>query len=407
MARSHREGSIAALVMLDGAQATALVVVIPFTIFGNSFATAGWALGAVPIATGFALGMLGTLLVGRMADSRPAIGLLQSLQIAQAVLVAGVMVSAVARHLVALSLFTVLALAVSRSVGPAKDKIRSEFIGEERRTLFNAQVRRYFLVVNEIVGAVCTVTISILPPRLWPLLLVISLICIAASLVVASSLRPKMTLRTSPSTDVPEQLSASSRRRLGIGLVVVGVGSLTAALPGVGLSAWIAAAPAYGPWLVTVVGLSALAVDFFFIRLIGSTLAKRPSLWPAVHRLGGALVICATVGTAAALGVTSGAAQIALFLFAMICASLAYSVSAMLAMEIQFGFGSRATRGRIASYTRLSAAGGLAVSSWLAPGVFLGGWVPVAALASVGLLLCLLPRRLTSAWTSLARSTHG
>lgn len=407
MARRGREKSIAALVMLDGVQATILIVVLPFTIFGSAHDLASGIVGVTPVGAGFALGILGTFIVGRQVDNRSALTTLQFLQVFQALCVIGTVVSALSEHFLVLGLCGMLALATSRSVGPAKDKRRSGFISPERRTTFNAQVRRYFLVANEAVGALCTITMSVIPSRFWPLLLLISLFCVSASTTVAGSLKKESVLKNVESAALPQEIEEGMRPQLAIGLLVVGLLGITSTLPTVGLSAWISTSHVYGPWFVTVVGLVKLVVDFFFIRFLSTSLEKRPKLWQVLHRFGGVLVICSVLGTTVAVSAERFVVQVPIILIAMVCSTLAYSVSTVLAMEVQFGFGSQEVRGRIASYTRLSSVAALALASWMAPGVFLGSWATVVAMSIVGAALCMLPGRLASAWTSLANSARA
>ncbi|UCR89398.1 hypothetical protein [Mycetocola spongiae] len=388
--------------LLDGIQSTALILLFPFLIFGRAGDPPNGVFGAAPIAAGLALGILGTLLVGRLVDRHVAPGVLQLLQISQAACILGLILGALCGQFLLLNVMGMLAVALARSVGPAKDRIRAEFIGPERRTLFNAEVRRYFLLVNEAVAALCTLTLSVIPARYWSLPLLLSLACIAASVAVASSLAAQAAPRGTGPIAAGEKLPRSVRSPLAVGLIVVGLLGLASALPTVGLAAWLSASHRYGPWLITVAGLVSLGCDFFFIRFLGLTLVKRPDRWRRIHRLGGLLMIGAALGTAAAVNSGHAGAQVALLLLAMLCATLAYSVSTMLAMEIQFGFGSAAARGRIASYTRVSSVAAMALASWLAPGVFLANWVCLVAILAAGVALCVVPGGLSAAWTSLA-----
>ncbi|QDZ41969.1 hypothetical protein [Corynebacterium sp. sy039] len=401
-----REISIASLVLLDGIQTTVLIIVLPFVIFGSTHSLELWFLGVTPISAGFALGILGALLVGRQVDRRSALTVLQVLQVFQALFLVGTIVSALAGHFFALALFGMLALAFSRSVGPAKDKIRSEYISSGRRTLFNGQIRRYFLVANEIAGALCTITMTIIPSHYWPLLFLVSFVCTVTSISVAVSLKTKSTQQVMARSSMPQKIGKNVRLPLVMGLVVVGILGLSSALPTIGLSAWISTRDVFGPWLVTVVGLIDLTVDFFFIRLLSTTLEKRPELWKIIHRVGGTLMIFAILGTTVAVNTKEHILQLAILLFSMVCATLVFSISAMLAMEIQFGFGAQENRGRIASYTRLSSAVAMTIAAWLTPGVFLGNWMTVTILTLTGVVLFLLPSKLITAWTSLSDSSH-
>lgn len=363
MGHSH-ERRIVALFLADGIQVSALLTTVPFMAFAGTDLTGEGIRAAGPIGAGLLLGAAGTWAMGYLVDRFRPLLLLQTLQFTQLIATAAAFIAATTNSR-GLPLAVCLAIGLARSSGPAKDKIRSGLIHPKRRTRVNAYIRSWFLVCNELTVAVVTIAMSLLPSRLWHLPLLITLAGIAASMAVAWPLR--LSARARPSRGRPIQL-----RRLVGALAIIGALGLGAGLPTVGLAAWIAQTGAYPPWLVSVVGVASVLIDFVFIRLLGSLLERRVQLWARMHRAGALLLIVSLLGTWSAARYVAGTAQLALLIFSLICSALAFSVAVMIGMEVQYGFGPQASRGRVSSLTRLASLVGSAASAMLAPGIFLG-----------------------------------
>ncbi|AZA10553.1 hypothetical protein CGERO_01090 [Corynebacterium gerontici] len=94
------------------------------------------------------------------------------------------------------------------------------------------------------------------------------------------------------------------------------------------------------------VGIGTLLVEFLFIRKLGEYLTRNTQAWSWMPRVGAGLMLTSIGVTVLATNIQQLAAQSFLLLFAMVGASLAFSVATMLAMEMQFGFGSNSTEGR-------------------------------------------------------------
>lgn len=388
------ERHVAALVLLDGAQLAALLTILPFLLFTGT--TASGVAGAAPLAVGLAMGVVGTLAVGRLSDKVSPYGLLQSMQCLQILVYALALAAASTKSMVLLAVSAAASVALARSVGPAKDKIRAEHIGPDRRTSFNATTRRWFLVVNQVAVAVCTVGLTALPRLAWPLSLTLVIVVNLASLLMTQSLRRRQPGSTDgPSAHRPERLNSQQRLLLVWGLALIGVLGLGSALPTVGLTAWITRTHGYPPWIISAVGVVVLAADFWFIKWISEFVSSRPRWWATIHRFGSILLIAAVVMTVAGTRSRSTPVALSLIVLGMVLSALALSVGTLLAMEIQYGFGSPATRGWVASLTRTGSIAGTAAATALAPGIFFAAWPLIACVTVLAVATFLVPTRLS------------
>ncbi|MBT1631454.1 hypothetical protein [Curtobacterium flaccumfaciens] len=388
------ERHVAALVLLDGAQLAALLTILPFLLFTGT--TASGAAGAAPLAVGLAMGVVGTLAVGRLSDKVSPYGLLQSMQGLQIVVYALTLAAASTKSMVLLAVSAAASVALARSVGPAKDKIRAEHIGPDRRTSFNATTRRWFLVVNQVAVAVCTVGLTALPRLAWPLSLTLVIAVNLASLLMTQSLRRRQPGSTgNPAAHRPERLNSQQRLLLVWGLALIGVLGLGSALPTVGLTAWITRTHGYPPWIVSAVGVVVLAADFWFIKWVSEFVTSHPRWWATIHRFGSILLIAALATTVAGTQSRSSPVALSLIVLGMVLSALALSVSTLLAMEIQYGFGSPATRGWVASLTRTGSIAGTAAATALAPGIFLATWPLIACVTVLAVATLFVPTRLS------------
>jgi len=396
------ERHVAALVLLDGAQLAALLTILPFLLFTGT--TASGTAAAAPLAVGLAIGVVGTLAVGRLSDKVSPYGLLQSMQSLQIVVYALTLAAASTKSMLLLAVSAAASVALARSVGPAKDKIRAEHIGPDRRTSFNATTRRWFLVVNQVAVAVCTVGLTALPRLAWPLSLTLVIAVNLTSLLMTQSLRRRQPSSTDgPSAHLrPERLNSQQRLLLAWGLALIGVLGLGSALPTVGLTAWITRTQAYPPWIISAVGVVVLAADFWFIKWISEFVTSRPRWWATIHRFGSILLIAAVAMTVAGTQSRSTPVALSLIVLGMVLSALALSVSTLLAMEIQYGFGSPTTRGWVASLTRTGSIAGTAAATALAPGIFFTTWPIITCVTILAVATLLVPSRLSRQLTNAA-----
>ena len=365
------ERRVFALTLTDGAQAVVLLTLLPFILLRHvattpSMGTTG--LGA--LSAGFFLGIAGTLLCGRAADRWSAYAVLQLLQLLQIVTSVGLVLNLIQNRQVLSTFLVAIGIGLLRSSGPAKDKIRALHIPRDQRTQFNALVRRWFLVVNQTLVVVLTVIISILPEEFWPHVLLTSTLLVSASIVLTRSLSGGTTT-SALNQDAPSaRLSRPHAGRLSLAFLVIVILGLGIAIPTIGLTTWISL-HSIPPWVLSAYGLYLVAFDFWFIKLLGSTLSGRPTLWGRAIQWGAVALLVGVVSSWLVGQLTPGWPAYILLLVVGPTVTAAASISVMFAMEIQYGFGEDSLRGRIASYTRICSAVGTAVASFIAPAIFL------------------------------------
>lgn len=387
------EMQVALLSFFDGIQAVVLITLLPFLLFVNTFSNSSSLSLASPLGIGYLLSVAGTFAVGYGVDRWDPIRVLLLSQGFQFFILLILLGSALQGRSVQTAFTATLALVFSRSLGPAKDKIRTLVIRPERRRHVNSEIRRYFLVVTHLFGLFSTVCLSVLPVSKWPLMLIVALSAVAGSVVVTLFLRPICNSRNFSFTGNRETPSPTRIRPV-LFMLVIPIGlSLTAGLPSVGFSAWLAATRTYQPWMVGVVGTILVALDFLFLKAITQLIETGRLNMSRLHRIGGVLVSSSCCLTYAALQFPPGLIQLLVLSAGFVCVAFCVSISSLISMEIQYGFGEERTRGRIASLTRVSVTIGYGVTSWLSPAIFFQNLIVFFALFFAGALLTLIPRR--------------
>lgn len=383
--------SVAGLVLLDGIQVAVLLTVLPFMLISGEEGPSGSMAEISPLGIGIALGIGGTLVIGRVVDRINPYAVLQGIQALQIFLLLCVIAFSLFGWKELVPLSVVCAVTVARSSGPAKDKIRAFHIDSARRVTFNSFVRRWFLVIGQVVIVVITLLLSNMPRPYWPTLLFLSIAAIVASIFLTIQLQKLARAGGPTPSRQPGALVKPRRGPLLLALSVITCLGIGAALPTVGLTAWIAHY-GYPIWILGAFGVYIVFVDFWFTKALGHYLDAHPEKWASAHRVGAIILLVGLCGVWISGLIENTQGSLLALGISLTISTLAYSMSVMLAMEVQFGYGDHASRGAVASYTRSAAVAGSAIAATIAPALILGGGVITTLAIAASVLVLLVPR---------------
>lgn len=381
------------LSFLDGVQAIVLVTLLPFLLFVNSAPSSNSLVLASPLGIGFLFSVAGTFLIGYIADLVNPIKVLLLSQILQFFILITLLIWALQGQSMQTAFGATLVLIFSRSFGPAKDKVRAIVILPERRRSINSTIRRYFLIINHLTALSCTLALSTLAVSKWPLLLIIAICAVIGSFIIVLFLKPIYLAGNQLSFEKSQTTNRFQIAPILIMLLIpIGL-SLNAGIPSVGFSAWLAATHFYQPWIAGVVGTILVAFDFVFLKIITRFIDTGQLKMSWLHRIGGILLITSCCLINAALYFPTGFNQLLVLSLAFVCVTFCTSISSLIALEIQYGFGQEQTRGRIASLTRISVTIGYAVTTWISPSIYFQNLFVFMLLLFAGIFLVFIPSR--------------
>ncbi|MDO5723725.1 MAG: hypothetical protein Q4P33_04935 [Flaviflexus sp.] len=371
-----------ATILADGVQVSVALITIPFLLFAGADLSAEGTIAVAPLAVGLALGALGSWLVERLTVRLPPARILQVIEAAQILAVGWLIVAASLGHVLVVQ--ACLAAALARMSGPAKDAVRAAIITPERRPGLGRTMGRVFFLATEVSIALATVIITLVPrdQRYLPLLLALG--ASAAGIMSSWSLRCPAGGPGARRTG-PRHHGRRGLAQLAVPFLLVIVLGLGSGLPTVGLAAWITRWEAVPAWTISVMSLACLTAYLLLIRVLDSRMRSVPGTLAHLHRLGSLLLAAGLIGTWCAVRYIAAPAGLFLLAASLISSALAFSIAALIALELpaRCGVSPRAVRAALGLAT---AAGAL-----VAPGIFLGGGHIFAVALFLAVALPLLP----------------
>lgn len=386
---TYNEKKIAALFLIDGMQLTALLTIIPFILFGSEQIGSIALSSSVAISGGIFIGSIGTLVVGHLSDSYSATRILQTIQIWQALTILALCFFINSDKRFLSMLFAAISIVLSRSSGPAKDKLRSVIVRPSIRQDYNVKIRQAFLFLNQFTLLGLTLTFSLIDSRHWAITLVLVLLFSFISICLVNSLQNEfqtMPKKASCLNPCGNTCDGTGLNKIVTPLVGVFILSLLTSFPTVGLAVWIQKYKIAIPLLAGIIGTISTIVDIYIINKINVLLKNNRSLWGKLFQIGGLLSLLCVTLTIVSFKLPGVYSASAIILLAVVCSSIGNSIAVMISMEIQYGFGSHVARGRISSFTRTTTSVAGSLSAYLTTGIFLYNWIII-----VCIIMCLLP----------------
>ena len=167
-------------------------------------------------------------------------------------------------------------------------------------------------------------------------MLLTSTLLVSASIVLTRSLSGGTTT-SALNQDAPSaRLSRPQAGRLSLAFLVIVILGLGIAIPTIGLTTWISL-HTIPPWVLSAYGLYLVAFDFWFIKLLGSTLSGRPTLWGRAIQWGAVALLVGVVSSWLVGQLTPGWPAYILLLVVGPTVTAAASISVMFAMEFTDG----------------------------------------------------------------------
>lgn len=392
---------IMSLLMADGFQAASLLTLIPFLLLR----TYGLPTNIISVVLGFGFlgGFVLTFALGNAADKGSAEQILKALQWMQAIALACIILGPVFDYNgIIVAFLCTLCIALVRGAGPVKDRVRSNIIPASIRGPFNSQFRRWFLVVGEVAVAVTAFALWVSPASSTTWLFLFPLIAVHVSQL---SLRKISGENVSLPASTPHRrgrgqvtdsiLEGMSKNKFLYSLGVIAICSLGSALPSAGLTAWVASQSVFPEFIVSLVSVSILAIDFWFMKRFGDSLEVGTRTWRSIPILSAVGIFLSIVSILAVRwGNITGITGVVLIIIALVPGVLSYTLSVLASMTLQFSYGLENQRGRISALTRAASSLGMAFGSAVAPWVFLGTpWVVVLLGFALAAIITTMPIR--------------